>query len=345
MDLGAAKRDGVEFFTHKATEGTRVLHRNYGDAMGRARVAGIRYLGAYVVPRTPGNNGHGSIQAQASYFLDYVDTRTPWWRDFEGWFFQVDLEHWSNQNGMYDAVSPATGLEMCFQLRQRTGRRVVLYAPQWAYGNDIQGTDPLWASSYGTNPVAHFRAAYRGDSRWPGAYSGRVPHIWQYGSRLTIGSQPGCDANAYQGSTADFHRFITGKELGVINVAGEQLLNGWAQPITSSGESDPRGVGVWTSELWRYLWDGVGAYDRGRMDPGGPASGFYLDQLLKLIRDEVRELKARPVASFTDAQVAAIGAQVAAAVATATGAGQLTPVQVTAAVKDALSGLTLHAGS
>jgi GH25 family lysozyme M1 (1,4-beta-N-acetylmuramidase) len=342
VDVGSMARDGIEFVTAKATEGTRTIHTQYGNTMGKARAAGIRYLGAYVVPRTPGNLGHGSVAAQASFFLDYVNQRTPWWRDWPGWFFQVDLEKWSNQNGVYDAVSPATGLEMCRLLREQTGRRVVLYAPSWAYGNGITGTDPLWASSYGTNPVAHYRAAYPGDSssRW-GAYSGRSPAILQYGSRLTIGSQPGCDANAFRGTTADFHRFITGQELPL--ATNDQLLNGWNQPVVSDGSPDNRGVGVWVAEGWRYLWDGKGAYDKGSADPAGPPSGFYLDRLLKLIRDDVRELKERPTASMTDEQVAALGLQVAAAVTTALGAGPITTEQVSAAVKTALAGLTLRA--
>ena len=202
MDLVSAKAAGVSFFTYKATEGTSTKHIHYGEALKRARDAGIEFLGAYIVPRTPGP----SVSAQVDYFLSYVDAQTPWWRQWPGWFFQVDTEHWS-----YDAVSPDTGEQVCQALRDRTGRWVIHYAPKWAYGNTIPGTTPLWASDYGSNPVAELKAAYPGDqsSRWS-SYSGRVPTFLQYGSQLTIGTQPGCDGNAYRGTVDQLRQLITG---------------------------------------------------------------------------------------------------------------------------------------
>lgn len=201
MDLVSAKAAGVRFFTHKATEGTSVHHSHYGEALQRARDAGIGLLGAYIVPRTG-----PTPAAQVDYLLQYVDAATPWWRSFPGFFFQVDTEHWS-----YDQVSPAIGEAVAVALRARTGRWVVHYAPGWAYGNSIPGSTPLWASDYGTNPVAELQAAYPGDqsSRWH-PYSGRVPTFLQYGSQLTIGTQAGCDGNAFRGSYDELYRLITG---------------------------------------------------------------------------------------------------------------------------------------
>lgn len=207
MDLGAAKAAGVTFFTHKATEGTSVRHTHYGEALNRARAAGIEFLGPYIVPRTPGS----SIKAQVDYFLTYVNTQTPWWRDFPGFFFQVDTEHWG-----YDQVSPATGEAVCAALRERTGRWVVHYAPKWAYGNTIPGSTPLWASDYNGNPALPLQTAYTAgdaegdnDPAW-NAYSGRVPVFWQFGSRCIIGRQPSADGNAFRGSLADLRALITG---------------------------------------------------------------------------------------------------------------------------------------
>lgn len=204
MDVAAMARDGIAFMTHKATEGTRTVHTRYGEALNRARAAGIKAMGAYVVPRTPGNNGHGTVAAQVDYFLSYLDKQTPWWRDASNFFLQVDLEKWP-----YDAVAPTIGVQMADLLAAKTGKRVILYAPQWAYGNAITGTHPLWASSYGSNPATHYASAYPGDSsgRW-GAYSGRTPAILQYGSKLTVGSQPGMDVNAFRGSVADLLTLI-----------------------------------------------------------------------------------------------------------------------------------------
>lgn len=210
MDLGAAYRDGIRFFTHKATEGTRVIHRHYGEALNRARAAGIEFLGAYVVPRTPGNNGHGSVQAQVDFFLKYLDAHTPWWRTFPGFMLQVDSEHWG-----YDNVSGATGAAMCAELGRRVGTFRIHYAPKWSYGDSIPGPDPLWASNYGGNPVAHYLEAYRrggGDNHpgW-GKYSGRTPTVLQYGSKTRIGSQSTCDANAFRGSIEEFRAMVTGE--------------------------------------------------------------------------------------------------------------------------------------
>src|SRR6266704_897411 len=192
MDLAAARADGISFFTHKATEATDTKHIHYREAMYRAQNAGIPFLGAYHVVRT------GDINAQVDYFLAYVNTQTPWWKTFPGWFFQADLEKWP-----YDAVAPALGVAFAAEVERRTSKRCLLYAPQWAYGNSISGAAPLWASAYGSNP-APYRNAYPGDGNanaWQ-AYSGRAPAILQFGSQAKIGSQPGCDINAFRGTVA-----------------------------------------------------------------------------------------------------------------------------------------------
>jgi hypothetical protein len=149
------------------------------------------------------------------------------------------LEHWS-----YDQVAPARGVEWCRLLRERTGRAVLLYAPKWAYGNTIGGSDPLWQSDYGTNPAKRYRDAYPGDnsSRW-GAYSGRTPAILQYGSRTTIGTQPVCDANAFRGDEADFARLI-GR--GATNVPDIYGLGG---DPGDQRNTNSRMVDVWVGEM------------------------------------------------------------------------------------------------
>jgi hypothetical protein len=198
MDMAAAAKAGIAFFTHKYTESTSTKHHPQA-AMNGARAAGIPFLGAYAVPRTPGP----SIASQAAYLIAYADQVTPWWRTFPGWFWQVDTEHWS-----YDKVSAATGAAMCAELRKRTGKQTIHYAPQWAYGNTVPGPDPLWASSY-VSGSGDFKtlAAKITSGKWA-AYSGRTPAILQYSSSATIGRQPTCDANLFRGSTADFARLI-----------------------------------------------------------------------------------------------------------------------------------------
>lgn len=200
MDLAAAKAAGVAFFTHKVSEATSIRHRHCGEALARARDAGIEFLGVYVVVRS------GPVAPQVDFALAELDRQVPWWRTWPGFFFQVDLEKWS-----YDAVAPSQGVEMARLLRERTGRWVVLYAPRWAYGDTIGGADPLWASDYGTNPAVALQAAYPGDSssRWR-TYSGRTPVFLQYGSRLTIGRQPSADGNAFRGTVDQLRALICG---------------------------------------------------------------------------------------------------------------------------------------
>jgi Glycosyl hydrolases family 25 len=204
MNLAAAKADGMTFFTHKATEGTSTKHVHTGDALQRARAAGFEFIGAYHVVRSG-----PSVASQVAYFLGYLDQVAPWWRTFPGFFLQVDLELWS-----YDAVSAATGAAFSKALAAAQPKAVILYASRGQYGDQfagVAGIPPLWNASYGTNPVAHYPDAYPGDgsSRW-NPYSGQTPVFLQYGSQCRIGTQPGCDANAYRGSVADLRALITG---------------------------------------------------------------------------------------------------------------------------------------
>lgn len=208
MDLGAAYRDGIRFFTHKATEGVGVRHVHYGEAMNRAKTAGVPFLGAYHVVRS------GDVGAEVRFFLDYLDAETPWWRTFRGFFFQVDLEKWP-----YDAVTANQGVAFGGAAEAAGGKVALLYASRGQFGNALGGGLNLWNANYGTNPTAHFREAYPGDTGvgWQ-VYSGRVPRIWQYGSSLKIGSQPGCDANAFRGTEANFAAMIGWSDYGMGDV-------------------------------------------------------------------------------------------------------------------------------
>jgi GH25 family lysozyme M1 (1,4-beta-N-acetylmuramidase) len=176
------------------------VHEHYGDALTRARDAGIPFLGAYHVVRSV------DVGAQVDHFLNYLNAHTPWWRDFPGWFFQADLELWK-----YDRVSAATGDQFADLLAQRTGKVAILYASRGQYGDGLGASrdHPLWNADYAGNPTGHYRELYPGDSgRGWNAYSGQTPAIWQFSSKATIGSQPGCDANAFRGTREDFAKLI-----------------------------------------------------------------------------------------------------------------------------------------
>jgi hypothetical protein len=206
MDLGAARRSGISFFTHKATEATSTRHVHYGEALNRAKAAGVPFLGAYHVVRSS-----PSIASQVAYLLDYVNAATPWWKTFPGFFWQVDLEIWG-----YDQVPASAGVAFAAELARQTGRGLFLYASRGQYGDSLGGSSALWNASYGGNAAGNFKSIYPGDSSggWS-KYSGRVPDILQYGSRAIIGSQSTCDANAFRGTESDFARRIGATDMAL----------------------------------------------------------------------------------------------------------------------------------
>lgn len=259
MDLVAAKNAGVQFFTHKATESTNVKHVHYGEALNRAKSAGIEFLGAYIVPRSG-----PSVDAQVDYYLNYVNLKTPWWKDFPGFFFQIDTEKWS-----YDNVSPVRGSDVCKEIAARTGRRVVHYAPKWAYGNTIPQPEPLWASSYGDNGVGTLQQKYPGDNsdRWV-AYSGRTPVFLQFGSRIVIGKQGTCDGNAFRGSIADLRAFITGS------------------PVSTGGDGDVIFIKYGDNGAEVTKWQNWGLSRGGKLPTYG-ADGDYGDETAKMFKSLV----------------------------------------------------------
>jgi GH25 family lysozyme M1 (1,4-beta-N-acetylmuramidase) len=223
MDLRAAAQAGIQFFTHKATEGASVRHRHLADALSRARTAGIPVLGAYHVVRSS-----PSAQAQVDYCLRYLDEAVPWWRTHPAFFIQVDLERWP-----YDSVPASAGEAFADLAQAQSDKVAVIYASKGQYGDGLTGTShPLWNANYGTNPVADFRTAYAragGDSGagWT-TYSGRMSAIWQYGSKARIGSQSTCDANAFRGTLDELRTLLTdGDDMALTEAESGALGTSW----------------------------------------------------------------------------------------------------------------------
>jgi hypothetical protein len=311
FDVAAMARDGIVGLTHKATEAANVKHVHLADALNRGRAAGLSVLGAYHVVRTaPGP------AAQVQYFFAYLDQAVPWWRTWPGFILQVDLEKWS-----YDTVSPAAGIAFTQTLRQAKppSAYVIVYASKGQYGDSLAGIgSPLWNANYPSKNSAPYRSLYTGDSGagWV-TYSGQMPMFWQFASTATVGTQPTCDINAYRGTLAQLQVQI-GATMATSN---DQLLNGWNPPIDSAGGRDTRGVGIWASDLWRYLKNGEGAYNVGQRDPKtAVASADYLDGMLVAIRDAAyaardaaQEVRDRPALSFTPEQINVFAAEIGAA--------------------------------
>lgn len=231
MDVAAMARDGIQFFTHKATEGTTLRHAHYGAALTRARDAGIPVLGAYHVVRSL-----GSLADQVRWYVAYLDEATPWWRSWPHWIDQVDLELWP-----YDRVAGSTGTAFADLLAAATGKTVVIYASRGQYGNSLSGSRPLWNADYPSGAAGHYRELYPGDAArgWM-SYSGRTPVIWQYTSNATIGGQTGCDANAFRGTLDQLLALVAGTSSPGGSVALDQgdivdICSGVVQWATRAG--------------------------------------------------------------------------------------------------------------
>jgi hypothetical protein len=199
--IAAGAREGITFFTHKATEQTPKTvfeHRHFGEKVHAARDAGMPFIGAYVVART------GVPETDQAAFL--LDPPTGVHR----FFWQVDLEHWE-----HDKVEAIVGERLAEALELATGHRAVIYAPRWAYGDGIPGDRPLWNSDYrGSGEPGHFLEQWRrveASTANTGfaAMSGREPRILQYASDAVIGGQHTCDANVFRGTAEEFAGMIT----------------------------------------------------------------------------------------------------------------------------------------
>jgi hypothetical protein len=294
MDLAAARRDGIDLFTHKLTEGStwRAVHAQ--TALSRARAAGVPFLGGYHVVRSG-----TSSAAQVANLLNFADAIVPWWRAYPGWFWQVDLELWP-----YDNVSAAKGREFTDALRGAQPKTVVMYASRGQYGDSLSGLNvELWNANYGANPTGHYRELYPGDgsARWT-AYSGKTPKILQYGARLTIGSQPTCDANAYRGSFDELRALITG---GIMAAYDE------TDPVFGNGKENAYSVYHLLLDLFAMEVRPGGVYWQGKLSPVDPT---LIDTLKRIDTNAAKAATGQAAVTLSDADRTAITQALIAAV-------------------------------
>lgn len=295
---------GLSFVTNKATEGTLVQHGSLADHLGAARSLGIPVLGGYHVVRTPGNNGHGSIAEQVSYYLSYLDAQVPWWRTWPNWLHQVDLEIWP-----YDAVSPTSGRGFVVELARRDPAHVVLtYASRGQYGDQLSSwPGPLWNADYRGSANGSYPGDGWTESGGPAGwapYSGQTPVFLQY-------TQSPYDRDAFRGSLDD-------------------LLNLTGGSMSGYGCSDPRFPDF---EAWRI----AGITDMDDTIQGGELAGQpnkFVQAFLALV-EKVDALTAKVdglgTPAVSDAQVAALAAKLAAALP-----AELSAADVEAAVRAVL---------
>ncbi len=202
---------GLSFVTHKLTEavssGEIYEHTQFAPVMDKAKSQGVPFLGAYVVPRS----GGFTPSQEADVAIAALYRQAPWLMQFDGFFWQVDLEKWP-----YDAVAAGEGTALADALHSKTGKPVVLYASKGQYGDSIPGSNVLWNANYnGSGSSRNYREMYSGDSGagWV-TYSGRMPLIWQYCSDGVFADGQKGDANAFRGTVNDFRRLILGQSVG-----------------------------------------------------------------------------------------------------------------------------------
>ncbi len=224
MDYVAAKAAGISFATHKSTESNNVTHAHFGEALNRMKSAGIPFYGTYVVPRSG-----VSVQAQVDYAIAYWDSQIPWWRTDPNFFIQVDLEHWP-----YDQVSDSVGETMARLFEPVAPTAVLLYGSKGQYGGSIDAGFLKWNANYAPEnaPTREFHDIYAhvgGDSGpgWEPYGADNTPaKVWQFASDATIGSQRGCDINAFRGSLPDFAAMIKGTVPGVVKPVPIEVWSG-----------------------------------------------------------------------------------------------------------------------
>lgn len=169
FDSDVSMPPGFSGGTYKFTEGTTVKHISGPATLTSWRTQGLPILGAYHVVRTPGNGGNGLLGNQLDYWLSYLDSAIPWWRDVP-FLLQVDAEKWP-----YDQVSAQTVIDFCTLLNNEVQHGwKVCYASRGQYGDSLTGIPiDLWN--------AHYVGTYPGDKSSDFApYSGKVPVGLQY---------------------------------------------------------------------------------------------------------------------------------------------------------------------
>jgi len=229
-----ASLDGLSFFTCKITDGDHYYENPTAAAkLNAMKGFGCEILGTYHVLW-----GNRSIGNQAAWYIQMMDARIPWWRDFPYFICQSDNEpFYSGQT----VPSIAQINEFHHRVADLSGGKIPLprsfgYSPKWVYGAALSGQEVgWWQSDYGSNPSGHYPSVYPGDqsSRWSPSVSKSVFFL-QYGSNTTIAGQTTSDANAFRGSLDDLKTALGG-DMGTEEWAASPGANTWALTQGNAG--------------------------------------------------------------------------------------------------------------
>lgn len=228
MDLAVSRADGIDFFVHKAGEGGNYADPYFAEGIRRAVAAGLPLLGAYYV------NYGGDEAVQAAHFVALLDAGAPGWRSMP-FLLMADCERWTYGVATIPAPDIASIHRFCDSLALRAGvprRRIVVYAPDWAYGDGalVGLRYALWSSNYAQSGASRpYRAMYAGDDGegWARYSGGPTPMLWQYASDAVIGTQRPCDINAYRGTLDELLA-----ELGFDEGSGAVAVKRWSTVVT-----------------------------------------------------------------------------------------------------------------
>jgi len=237
-----AKKEGIVFVTAKIGEGGNYDDPADAGTLTAARDAGIPVLGGYYVPRTPGI----SIADQVDHCIKLLDRGIPWWRDFDNYFHQVDLERWKIDN-----VAAKYGIEFGNRIQDKTGHRAAMYASKGQYGDQLTAWEGiLWNANYPSSRQAGFKELYvgAGGDNGPGwaSYSGREDgaEFWQYASSATIAGKTTCDANAFRGTLPELITLIGGKTMTAPTPQqnAKELMSGLQEDNNNKGYTGKVGI-------------------------------------------------------------------------------------------------------
>lgn len=253
LNFAAARKDGISGVTHKSTEGTSFTDPNWAQAAPLMKAAGFPVLGAYHV-LWPNDT------TQTDHWFNVVKASAPWWSSYQVFTWQIDAEKFSNMPRQPNLSE----IHACGARLEQLGvdpAAIIVYAPQWLYGNSLKGLRyKLWSSSYGGNPAQHYRTAYPGDSGQGWApYGGTTPTLWQYGSQTIIGEQHTCDASAVRvASEADLQALfrggddvgqVTGIDAAVLAQIADTVLKRDGVIENYGNPADFVSLGTWSSQL------------------------------------------------------------------------------------------------
>jgi GH25 family lysozyme M1 (1,4-beta-N-acetylmuramidase) len=244
--LVRAKAEGIAFFTHKIGEGLSNTDTTAAQALTAARDAGIKVIGGYYFHS-------GDMVAQAVRCITLADRYVPWWREFNGWFWQTDAE--TDTGGHLPSAAEVKLFSDTLATRSR--RRVVVYASHGMYGDRLRGLGhPLWNANYPSSRRAGFKALYPGDSYagWT-AYSGQTPAIAQYTSSATIAGLTTCDANAYRGTLDQLLTLIGGDTVAGFDAGDAHFLLTY-RGLPADNPNESLGTAVLQAQLHSTSADG-----------------------------------------------------------------------------------------